>query len=509
MANNEIKVVKEGNFDILNWNIGGAKYLELKPGPPKILKDEILDPVALSQRLMADDDLVGAFIRHRESEYVEAIAKRARSEKSTDPSLDQMDSSKQGLAELFTRVLEVRDFYDPDRFKHIRLRKETRKWVATKPGQHFAAAALIRLNRCLLEDAFAGLISHAHETREEFRERLNEAFFELLRDNNPAVVTLQEVVQYQASKQECREEVMIPPDNYYYFPHWLIDTDRHSAQGKWTKVRKAGGWSNEAFFAQGNAILIRKDIPHFRLYDLPDIQTTVHDILSPEEARQWDSGVGKGHIEPVALESGIYFGDRNTEPRAAILAHLTLSYLEDQRLTMPLDVMVINLHLTTLSNEREGIPDTDEKASQTRLQQLNIVLDGIVSRYNQWRKDKYKIRDQSQKNIKGKLSTDRHSPVWIIAGDFNCTPDAPEYLTFVRRGFIDLVTNKGTGTKAAGLGNEPTITLDYVFAGPRYEAIDPNYAAAHVGNNRVRVDDTMKVSDHFPLTIRVPLMVAE
>ena len=31
MANNEIKVVKEGNFDILNWNIGGAKYLELKP----------------------------------------------------------------------------------------------------------------------------------------------------------------------------------------------------------------------------------------------------------------------------------------------------------------------------------------------------------------------------------------------------------------------------------------------------------------------------------------------
>jgi endonuclease/exonuclease/phosphatase family metal-dependent hydrolase len=508
MTNNEIKVVKEGSLDILNWNIGGAKYLELKAGPPKFVAEEILDPLALAHRLSVEDDLVGAFIREREASGVEAIAKRSRGVKS-DPPSDEVDSLRKDLADLLTGVLDFKDLYEPDRFKHIRLRKETRKWVATKAPQHFAAAAQTRLNRCLLEDAFAGLISQAHETREEFRERLNDAFAELLRDNNPAIVTLQEVVQYQASKHTRREDVLVPPDNYYYFAHWLIDTDRHSAQGKWTKVRKAGDWSNEAFFAQGNAILIRKDMPHFRLYDLPDVQTTVHDIASAEEAKEWDTGQGSGHIEPVALESGIYFGDRNTEPRAAILAHITLSYLEDQRLTTPLDVMIINLHLTTLSNEREGIPDTDEKASQTRLQQLNIVLDGIVSRYNQWRKDKYKIRDQHQKNIKGKLSIDRHSPVWVIAGDFNCTPDSPEYQTFVRRGFIDLVTHKGSGTKAAGLGNEPTITLDYVFAGPRYEAIDPNYAAAHTGNNRVRVDDTMKVSDHFPLTIKVPLAVAE
>jgi len=186
-----------------------------------------------------------------------------------------------------------------------------------------------------------------------------------------------------------------------------------------------------------------------------------------------------------------------------------LSALGEHKLKKPLDVFVINIHLTTLSMEREGIPDVDERAAQTRQQQLEIVMNGIVSRYNQWRRQGYRIRDKKQQPRDGIETHDRHSPIWIIAGDFNCIPESIEYLTMVRRGFIDLVTNKGSGTKAAGLGNEPTITLDYVFVGPRFEAIDPNYAAAHIANNRVEVSETTKVSDHFPLIVRVPITLGE
>jgi endonuclease/exonuclease/phosphatase family metal-dependent hydrolase len=340
------------------------------------------------------------------------------------------------------------------------------------------------------------------KSREHFRKRLNSVLVDLIEKNTPDVVTLQEVVSYEEhGNAHQAQQVIDVPANYEYFHIWLIDTQHHSHQGKWDKVREEGEWNENAFFAQGNAILIRKSISFCPVYGLPDAGV---------EAANYGT---RDRIEVVKLESGLYFGDRNTEPRAALVAHLILSQLVDEhgnthQLKRPLDVFVINLHLTTLMFEREGVPEIDEEAAQTRLRQLGIVLDGIVSRYNKWRKDKFKIR--------GKLVTprpgsthDRHPPIWVIAGDFNFTPESIEYLTLVRKGFIDLLPSHHLGTKASGLGNRPTLTLDYVFAGPKFEAIDPGFAEKGISGNHVQWDNSTMVSDHFPLIVDVPIALAK
>lgn len=270
-------------------------------------------------------------------------------------------------------------------------------------------------------------------------------------------------------------------------------------------MREVGEWSDEAFFAQGNAILVHtQKVPHFPLWSLPNIDQD-HEHWFYQSPRRYSDAPGQGCMEVVALESGLYFGDRNTEPRAALVVHLVLSRIFDQQLPKPLDVFVVNLHLTTLMMEREGIPAIDQAAADTRMRQLDIVLNGIISRYNEWRAQKFRIRGKYVAPVQkgGHSEThDRLPPIWVIAGDFNFTPESTEYETLVRRGFIDI----GTGpTKAMGLGNPPAITLDYVFAGPRFEAIDPNVAAGC--RKRSKVVDYVRVSDHFPLVAYVPITV--
>jgi endonuclease/exonuclease/phosphatase family metal-dependent hydrolase len=344
------------------------------------------------------------------------------------------------------------------------------------------------------------------QCREEFRRKLNEALLREIEDYDPAVLTLQEVVEYEPDGHvERRMSVIDPPPKYHYYPYMLIDTLRHSHQGKWNKVRNVGEWSEQAFFAQGNAILVhREKVPHFPLWSLPDINQN-HEQWVCQQPRRYADAPGQGCMEMVALESGLYFGNRNTEPRAALVVHLVLSSVFDQELPKPLDVFVVNLHLTTLMMEREGIPAIDQAAADTRMSQLNIVLNGVISRYNEWRAQKFRIRGEyfppSQKD--GHREThERLPPIWVIAGDFNFTPESVEYETLVRKGFIDI--GKGP-TKAKGLGNPPSITLDYVFAGPRFEAIEPNAAVAC--KERSIVVDHVRVSDHFPLVAYVPITV--
>ena len=340
------------------------------------------------------------------------------------------------------------------------------------------------------------------KSREHFREKLNAVLVDLLEKNTPDVVSLQEVVRYEENGDEPHSQQIIDvPDNYENFSLWLIDTQHHSHQGKWDKVREEGEWTEDAFFAQGNSILIRKTIPYFPIYGLPVV------------GKRHSASVTRDRIEVVKLESGLYFGDRNTEPRAALVAHLVLDQLTDehgniQDLKRPLDVFVINVHLTTLMFEREGVPEIDEEAAQTRLRQLGIVLDGIVSRYNKWRKDRFKIRGKEVKPRDGE-TRERHPPIWVIAGDFNFTPESIEYLTLLRKGFIDLLPAHHLGTKASGLGNKPSLTLDYVFAGPKFEAIDPGFAKEGMKGNHVQWDHSTKISDHFPLIVDVPIALAD
>jgi endonuclease/exonuclease/phosphatase family metal-dependent hydrolase len=207
-------------------------------------------------------------------------------------------------------------------------------------------------------------------------------------------------------------------------------------------------------------------------------------------------------IERVDLHPGLYFGDRNTEPRAAFVLHLVQSPDEGG----VLDIFIVNLHLTTLRGEREGIPDIDEKASEIRTNQLKVVIDNCVSQYNSWRGNEYKLRENLSHLQEGLDTTERHNPVGVLAGDFNFTRESAEYVYLTRRNFVDLVTPEPT--KAAGLGKDPTIALDYVFAGPRYYSVKPRPSEDDLRRNRVLVDEELRVSDHYPIVATIPVVLS-
>lgn len=341
------------------------------------------------------------------------------------------------------------------------------------------------------------------ECREEYRFALDKALKRVLQSHgNPLVVCLQEIVQYEESGKSdprARKQILDSVDGYKYYPIPLIDTEQFGARAKWLKVMQNGGWGTDPapFFSQGNGFLVRDDCQHFPMWCLPErnVRKDQHP-LSVDPHKGLRSG-----IERVDLHPGLYFGDRNTEPRAALVLHIVLWPDEGS----VVDVFIVNLHLTTLKGEREGIPDIDEKASETRLNQLKVVLDNCVSQYNAWRGSGYILRDNIEHLQDGWDSKERYNPVWVLAGDFNFTRDSAEYQYLTRRNFVDLVTREPT--KAAGLGKDPTIALDYVFAGPRYYSVDPRLSEEDLRRNRVVVIEELRVSDHYPIVATIPIVL--
>ena len=179
--------------------------------------------------------------------------------------------------------------------------------------------------------------------KEEFRSNLNKELNKKVRNLRPDVITLQEVVEYQKPRWKDKKNIIDPPKGYYYYPCILIDNKRHPYVSKWEKVQKIGKWPKGSFLGQGNAILWRKDLKHFPIWSLPNIEV---------------KGSKKSIVEDVILMSGLYFGDRNTEPRAALVAHFVKPVLTKKKgkKIKPLDIFVVNVHLTTLKREREGVP---------------------------------------------------------------------------------------------------------------------------------------------------------
>lgn len=385
------------------------------------------------------------------------------------------------------------------------------------------------------------------ESREDVRAKLNTALRALL-SNEPEIVTLQEVVCYaEDGKENNAEHALDISDEscfecntnlkYRYYPSWLIDTDHQSHTGKWKKVIECGGWitdRSDPFFAQGNAILVRSDLQLYPVWGIEyeGFRSPGHDGRNSDKSQDsYDveklkkANEAKGHrlVEHVPLQPGLYFGDRDTEPREASVAHLVLSQLNRERkptlkLEFPLDIFIVNVHLTTLTLERNGVPGVDREGEQIRLRQLDIILKQIVSPYNRWRFECFPIRGDHRFPEKWETHS-RYKPMWVIAGDFNFTPDSNEYDAMVRGGFIDLIPRiykrdptARPPTKASGTDRPPTHTLDYVFAGPRFHAIDPQVADNNTQNNEVLHDPKKGfygISDHYPLLFQVPIEVDE
>lgn len=396
----------------------------------------------------------------------------------------------------------------------------------------------------------AKFLEEKEEEREETRAIINRELKDLIETHNyPCVVTLQEIVQFGESSEKA-EDIINPPAGYKYFPFPLINSARLSSQEKWNKVREKGGWPQDTFFAQGNAMLINNIDPSEKLENLPEeiqFPDSLKDkicydddddkrkllifkgIMSKEEKGQLlnlsqcnhykkviNALFRKSHnnneafshhypvkdltkspkrrphnakshfIEQIPLRACLYFGERGTEPREASIAHFIYNPKnEDDK---PLDIFVVNLHLTTLMMEREGVPDIDLEATRIRLSQIDAVFRGIVSQYNQWKGQKFPERDKRREEkdleVQGETSK-RYEPVWILAGDFNFTPESVEYETIEKMNFIDVVPIRGSGTKAKGVGKPATLTLDYIFAGPKYISLDPIITGAGIGNNEV------------------------
>jgi len=324
------------------------------------------------------------------------------------------------------------------------------------------------------------------DRRKKFKGHLNEALRDLVDLHKPDVVTLQEVVQYRLPNAKTVEDIIIAPNGYDFHPFRLIDSDSLSVRAKWNKLAKNDNWPKGTFFAQGNGFLFKQGLPHQPVWDLPKDGKNIPKVIRPN------------YVEKVGLESGLYFGDRDTEPRAALVAHFVFNPPGEKK---PLDIFVINLHLTTLTMEREGVPRIDRRATKIRLSQLDVVFDGIVSQYNFWRRGGFLERNEHRTEEDWETFT-RIEPVWILAGDFNSTPDSYEYKAIQGVNFMDVIKNKGAGTKAPGVGNPATLTLDYIFAGPAFVSLDPLMLDADMRDNSVM---DIRVSDHFPMIATIPI----
>jgi endonuclease/exonuclease/phosphatase family metal-dependent hydrolase len=289
----------------------------------------------------------------------------------------------------------------------------------------------------------------------------------------------------------------------------LIDTCRLSAKDKWDKIKVIKtdegkiiqNWPENTYFAQGNGFLINKSLSHFPVLDL---------TANPKKPAYKKNDDKKNFIEIVNFESGLYFGNRDTERRAALVTHFIFNP-DPEKPEKPLDIFVINTHLTTLTMEREGIPLIDlEAIEKYRLPQLDIIFKGIISRYNEWKQKKFPDRGKTR-NLNRPIETDeRYEPVWIIAGDFNFTPDSREYQYIKQMNFMDVMNDKESVmefTKAGSLDEDPSLTVDYIFAGPKFMSLD-EYITRE--NSKTMVYDYNScgvggVSDHFPMRAEISI----
>lgn len=305
--------------------------------------------------------------------------------------------------------------------------------------------------------------------RKGIKEVLNSDLMRMIEKyKRPHFILLQEIVKYEGGNRDL-EEIIAEIPGYHYQSFIAIDTDKNNHPKKWDPIRASnkGNWSKSAYLGQGNGILWRNDIPH-----------------SPIWEANLNNAIQKNRIdaEVVRMDSGLYTGTRNTEPRIAVVSHFVL----EER-----DIYLINLHLTTLSGEREGFPERDSEGQEVRSKQIDILVNGIVSRFNSWRAQH--------------ITAPSKKPIWILGGDFNATPDSMELLKLKSLNFLDLCPNKGSGTKRSKDSTRQAgdLTVDYIFAGIKYYAFNPYLIEKELSQEEPSYEVTS--SDHFPFYAEILL----
>jgi endonuclease/exonuclease/phosphatase family metal-dependent hydrolase len=303
----------------------------------------------------------------------------------------------------------------------------------------------------------------------------NQQLKQLISQSHPDVILLQEVVRFGQNtsnkNSEQINELFDIPDDYFYQMSVSIDTLKNGYPPLWDKIRKAGGWDKNTYLGHGLGVLWRKELLHSSIWAISQDKL----ITGPELEK-----------ETVRFETGLFSGNRDTEPRLAVVAHFNHAGE---------DVFVVNFHLTTLKGEREGFPERDQYGSQIRQNQLDTILNGIVSRLNTDRQQQLKKR---HKKLKPGL--------WLLGGDLNATIQSAEVLKLSQRNFSRLCTDLPTkrASKRTKENKYGKIKVDYLFAGPLYYACQPDQISQSSKTYQVLYD--LDISDHYPIVASFPLM---
>lgn len=245
----------------------------------------------------------------------------------------------------------------------------------------------------------------------------------------------------------------------FFFP--AVTSHNNPHPGKWNRYAEGGAVTNyiPAYvdIQQGYGICIRKGISSRKLW-IPweDPES------APADADQVDTDC-VSCFEPISITTGLYLGQRDTEPRLVIMGRVKLESGNESRY-----LNYLNIHLNTLNGEREGSVRLNRRAGASRLRQIELILDNIVSAYQETAR--YRVpagKGQSQRDI------------WIMGGDFNTTEESEEISIIHQAGFIDAIPDKRIedanldsalhnqiGSKWSLIDNQtPAINVDYIFCG--------------------------------------------
>jgi endonuclease/exonuclease/phosphatase family metal-dependent hydrolase len=244
----------------------------------------------------------------------------------------------------------------------------------------------------------------------------------------------------------------------FFFPGF--SSHSHPNPARWKKFRQGGGAQNfipdEIEAQQGYGVCVR-DISQLRRLWVDEARPpqNLPDVDRPTSQPQYDLC-----FEAIHTTTGLYLGSRDTEPRLVVLGRLKLPDPPGERY-----VNFLNVHLTTLKGEREGNIRRDRLGSRARMQQLDLILDNVISPY------------QEADHRMPRVAPDQKEDTWVIAGDFNATPDSGELELARRVGFVDGNPDKHLeddtqrfqgqiGTKwSLNRLNAPPIATDYIMCG--------------------------------------------
>jgi len=284
----------------------------------------------------------------------------------------------------------------------------------------------------------------------------------------PDIILLQECIGFEDLSPEPTGrwqhgksilESIFPGYECFFFPS--VTSHKNPHPGKWKRYESGGVVEacipDYVDAQQGYGICIREGLGSRTLW-IP--YRDPHNVPADADLSGKDC---HACFESIGFTPGLYLGSRDTEPRVVLMGRTRLESGGETRY-----LNYLNVHLNTLLGEREGSIRLNRMASSSRLRQIDLILDNVVSAYQEAKQYKMPV-----------TVTGGKEDIWIIGGDFNATYDAEEIEHIRRTGFVDTVPDKRIhdadpdspyhnqpGTKwSIHSSNIPAVVLDHIFCG--------------------------------------------